>query len=165
MGRPNLLSNKREKRNESGFSLVEILVSLLIFLLVGASVSYLFVQSNAQMVGVEHILNGEQYGMEKSAATANTQSQPTFIVPLGAKEQAIGLPISITLSPAQATQACTPGLFNGIGQLFGSIFNGFACFFGGCQTTPATPSPTSYTISVPLTAITTSDSQIAWWNP
>lgn len=150
--------------NESGFSLIEILISMLIFLIMSAGVSYALIESNQQMSNVVHLLNGEQYGMAKSVSNVSP-SNPAFNTSFSGTETSTSLPITLTLNPVQPTQACTPGLLNGIGQTIGNFFSGLLCFFGGCQTTTATPSPTSYTVSVPVTAITTSSSQIAWWNP
>lgn len=150
--------------NDAGFSLIEILISMLIFLIISVGVGYTLVQSNQQMVNVLRILNAEQYGMLKSASSGSTVN-PTFYVGLTGSYESITTPVTLTLNPVQPTQACTPGLLNGMGQAIGGIINSIMCIFGGCTTTTATPAPTSYTVSVPITAITTSGSQIAWWNP
>lgn len=150
--------------HESGFSLVEVLISMLIFLFAAAGVSYVLISSNQQNVVAEHILAGQQYGMSQSVS--NQGASATSIQFSGGQSQQVTSPISITLSPAQPTQACSPGLLNGIGQILGNLLSSISCFFGGC--TPASnsaPSPTSYTVSVPLVARTISASQIAWWNP
>lgn len=149
--------------NESGFSLVEVLISLTIFLIASAGVSYALVQSDRQMINAEHILNGEQYGMAQSVS--NTATAPVLSERVSGQSQSLSMPVALTLSPAQPTQACTPGLVNGIGQLLGNLLSSISCIFGGCTTTPATVSPTSYTVSVPVTAYTISQSQVAWWNP
>ena len=148
--------------SDSGFSLVEILIAMLIFLIAATGIGYSLVQSDRQVITAEHILNAEQYGMGQSV-TGGTGRNIT--VNLTGQEQSITMPVSITLSPAQPTQACSPGLLSGIGQLLGSILNSLSCIFGGCSTTPASTSPTSYTVSVPVTAYTVSAAQIAWWNP
>lgn len=150
--------------NDSGFSLIEILISMLIFFVVSAGVSYALVASNQQMANAVHLLNAEQYGMASSVSKVSPQN-PAFNASFSGTQSSTSLPITLTLNPAQPTQACTPGLLNGIGQALGNIFSGFLCIFGGCSTTPATPPTKSYTVSVPVTAFTTSQSQLAWWNP
>lgn len=150
--------------NESGFSLIEILISMLIFFIVSAGVSYALIASNQQMANAVHLLNAEQYGMIQSVSNGNSNN-PVFNASFSGTQKSTSLPLTITLNPVQPTQACTPGLLNGIGQAIGNFFSGILCIFGGCQTTPATPQVTAYTISVPVTAFTTSQSQLAWWNP
>lgn len=150
--------------NESGFSLIEILISMLIFFVVSAGVSYALVQSDQQMGHVVHLLNGEQYGMIQSVSSANS-TNPVFNRSFSGSEKSTSLPLVITLNPTQPTQACTPGLLNGIGSIIGNIIGSFLCIFGGCSSTPATPQITTYTVQVPVTAFTTSQSQMAWWNP
>lgn len=147
--------------SDSGFSLVEILISMLIFLIAATGIGYSLVQSDQQVITAEHILNSEQYGMTNSV----TGGGQNIYTNLSGTMYTTTLPIALTLSPASPTQACSPGLLNGIGQFFGSIMSSISCFFGGCTTTPATQAPTSYAFPVPVTAFTTSDSQIAWWNP
>ncbi len=149
--------------HEAGFSLVEILIAMLIFLIAATGVSYSLSQSDRQMITAEKILNGEQYGMVTSAFGDN--KKPTFSISMSGQQQQLNVPIAITLSPAQPSQACTPGLVNGIGQIIGNILKSISCLFGGCSSRPATAEPTSLTVSVPVTAITTSNSQIAWWEP
>ncbi|MBU2755290.1 type II secretion system protein [Acidithiobacillus sp. CV18-2] len=150
--------------NESGFGLIEVLIAMLIFAIAATGVTYSLVQSNRQMIIAEHILNGEQYGMAKSLG--DQASVPTLDASITGQKQSISMPVTMTLSPVQPTQACSAGLINGIGQAIGNILNGLLCgIFGGCQSPPATPQPTSYTVSVPVTAFTTSQSQIAWWLP
>lgn len=151
--------------NESGFSLIEILISMLIFFVVSAGVSYALVASNQQMSNAVHLLNAEQYGMIHSVSDTHSVN-PVFNASFSGSHTRISLPLAITLNPVQPTQACTPGLLNGIGQAIGNFFSGFLCsILGGCPTTPATPQVTAYTVSVPVTAFTTSQSQLAWWNP
>jgi len=157
------LPSNDNQLHEAGFSLVEILIAMLIFLIAATGVSYSLAQSDRQMITAEKILNGEQYGMVTSVAGGN--KNPTMSISLSGQQQQINAPIAITLSPAPPSQACTPGILNGIGQIIGNFLQSFLCIFGGCSSTPATVEPTSLTVSVPVTAITTSDSQIAWWEP
>ncbi|MBU2840239.1 type II secretion system protein [Acidithiobacillus thiooxidans] len=149
--------------NESGFGLVEVLIAMLIFAIAATGVTYSLVQSDRQMIIAEQVLNGEQYGMTKSLG--DQTSVPTLDASIAGQKQSISMPVTMTLSPVQPTQACSAGLINGLGQAIGNILKGLTCIFGGCQNQPATQQPTSYTVSVPVTAFTTSQSQIAWWLP
>jgi len=144
---------------DSGFSLVEILIAMLVFLIAATGIGYSLLQSDRQVITAEHILDAEQYGMERSEAGGTGRN---ITVSLTGQEHNLTIPVALTLSPAQPTQACSPGLLNGIGQFLGNLLG---CLFGGCSTTPASASPTSYTVSVPVTAYTMSAAQIAWWNP
>ncbi|MGD9640832.1 MAG: prepilin-type N-terminal cleavage/methylation domain-containing protein [Synergistaceae bacterium] len=157
--------------SEAGFSLVEILISLVIFMIAALGVSYCLIRSNQQMITAEHILNSQQYGMASSVVGANAPTNSFQLAGTQAAQTPVSLPVTLTLSAAQPTQACSPGLVNGFMQALGNVFEQITCLFGSffgsaCQNNaPPATTPTSLTVSVPATAFTTSASQIAWWNP
>jgi prepilin-type N-terminal cleavage/methylation domain-containing protein len=153
------------KGSEGGFSLIEVMISLLIFAIAATGVTYSLVESNRQMIIAEHIFNGQQQGMAESVTGSPNPALNQTVQ--GTASQKLNMPVAITLSPAQASQYCSPGLINGLGQILDDLLRPIICLLPGSCTAPthASPAITSYTVSVPVTAITTSQSQIAWWLP
>lgn len=152
--------NNRAPCPESGFGLVEVMVSMVILMIAAAAVGYVLVSSNQQIATVEYTLQNQQYGMQASlaGATGSTNS-----VGFGFQSQPQTVNVTIATTPPSQPQACT--------SMMSMMMKMMLCFFGSCGS-PQNPSVSSVLVSVPTASFSSSFPTLpsnqkppAWWQP
>lgn len=147
---------------EKGFSMVEVLISLLIFVVSIIAIDSILVTSNQNMEEASSVLNLQKHGMNTSAQSSITAAN---ISVSGASEgiQSENVTVNITTPQAGSQQACSSGIIG----LVSSIVTSVVQMLFGSNATPATAAnPTSVTISVPMVSIQDPGNQnnnMAWW--
>lgn len=147
---------------EKGFSMVEVLISLLIFVVSIIAIDSILITSNQNMEEAASVLNLQKHGMNTSAQSSITAAN---ISVSGASEgiQSENVTVNITAPPAGSPQTCSSGVIG----LVSSVVTGLVQLLFGSNTTPASSAnPTSVTISVPMVSIQDPGNQnnnMAWW--
>ena len=153
-------SSKRTPARESGFGLVEVMVSLAILMIAAAGIGYVLVSTNQQLTTTEYALQNQQYGMQATlvGATGSTTS-----VGVGIQPQPQTVNVTITTAPPVQPQGCT--------SMMSMMLNMMLCFFGSCSGT-ASPSASSVVVQVPTASLSSSFAALpnnqqppAWWQP
>jgi len=155
-----LPSSKKMSSTESGFGLVEVMVSLLIFMVAAVGIGAILVSSNQQLITTEYALQNQQYGMQATLAGATGS---TTSVGVGVQPQPQQVPVTITTAPPAPPQGCV--------SIMSMMMNMMLCFFGSCGGT-SSPSASSVVIQVPTASLSSSFSALpsnqqppAWWQP
>lgn len=158
-------SSKRSPSQDSGFGLVEVMVSLAIFVIAAAGLGYVLVSTNQQMTNTEYVLQNQQYGMQATlaGATGSTDS-----VGFGVQSQPHTVNVPITTTPPSQPQAC-----QSLASIAISFVSNFAsCLLEGDCDSSTSELSTSSTISVPTASLSSSFATLpsnqqppAWWQP
>ncbi len=156
-------SNKMASCMESGFSLVEVMVAMVIFIIAAAGVDFVLVSSNQQLTTVEYALQNQQYGMQATlvSATGSTASVGGSVV----QPQPKTVNVTIATTPPNQPQACTSSLTS-------ILLNSVICILGGSCGSATAPTASSVLVQVPTASLSSSFPALpsnrqppVWWLP
>lgn len=157
---------RRNSEQEGGFGLVEIMVSLLIFVIAVLAIDGVLITSNQNSEEAMSVLNLQKNGMNTSAQSSviaaavsvNSASSSSNV-------QTVSIPVNITVPPSGSVQSCSSGI---IGLVSSAVTSIVQLLFGSNQTPGSSPNPTAVTVSVPMVSIQDPGNQntnMAWWLP